>query len=369
MSTCGHILESSCAVIVSREKFLEACSFASFGLGKQGIGTCFKFSNGHVSAFNEDTYASAPIDIGWSGIIEASKLLGILQKNKDESVDIVFLDKKQKLVLKGSGKAWKSEFVVEIHESLGEWEIEEPDEWLHLDPHMLDGIAAVQSAADKGKKSTPMTRCIHITPTFIEATDTSQYARYTVDTGFANDVLVLRDGLKTVVPVGAIEFAVRPEFIHFRNQKGVRISVRTEMGDYPDLGALLDGIEDYPELPLPGGMKEALDACGVMLGSDVSEHAVLVTLKPGWLYCESESSGNTHTTRSPLPSYVGEELQFSVHPKLLGAIVEHGKMACAPLNVHMNRLVVCEGRHTYMVIATTPTSEDADGLGDSNGEE
>lgn len=345
-------------MIVLREVLLEACSFAAAGLGKQGIGTCFKFSNGKVSAFNEDVYASAPIDIGWDGIIEASKLLGILQKNKDESVDIAWNEKRERLVLKGSGKTWKSEFVVEIYESLGEWEIEEPAEWRAMDPHLLDGIAAVQSAADKGKKSTPMTRCIHITPEFLEATDTSQYARYTVDTGFTRNTLALRDGLKTVVPLGATEFAACSAFLHFRNQKGVRVSVRTQIGKYPDLSPLLDGVEDYPELPLPGGMADALAACDVMLSSDVSDQSVCVTLRPGWLYCETASNGNTHTTRSPLPAYTGDEVQFSVHPKLLGSIVEHGKMIWAPLNETMSRLVVNEGRHTYMVIANSPIADD-----------
>lgn len=355
-------------MIVSRESLLEACSFAAAGLGKQGIGTCFKFSNGKVSAFNEDVYASAPIDIGWEGIVEASRLLGILQKNKDETVDIAWNEKRAKLVLKGSGKTWKSELVVEIHESLGEWEIEEPEEWLTMDPHMLDGIAAVQSAADKGKKSTPMTRCIHITPEFLEATDTNQYARYTVATGFTNNTLALRDGLKTVVPLGATEFAACPSFLHFRNQKGVRVSVRTQIGRYPDLSPLLDGVEDYPELPLPGGMADALEACDVMLSSDVSDQSVQVTLKPGWLYCETASGGNTHTTRSPLPAYTGEEVEFSVHPKLLGAIVEHGKMIWAPLNDIMSRLVANEGRHTYMVIANSPRNDDDMGDGDAQAE-
>ena len=344
-------------MIVSREQLLEACSFAAAGLGKRGIGLCFRFSEGKVSAFNEDVYASAPIDIGWEGVVNAETLMGVLQKHNDPDVDIAWSEKEAGLMVKGSGKRWRVKVPVEFHESLGEWEIDEPEEWIQLDPHLLDAIAAVQVAADKGKLSTAKTRCIHITPHFIEATDTRQYARYAVETGVTKNILVLRDSLKAIVPLGVTHMAATKAFLHFYNPKSVRVSVRITVETMPDMSALLEGIEDCPEFTLPGGMKEALDALGVMLGADAANHSVTVTLTPGWIYCRTESIGGFAEERRPLPTYEGDVLQVCVHPKLLAAIVERGKVLCAPWFNDSQRLVVQEDSSTYMVVAQSPKIE------------
>lgn len=345
-------------MLVNRELLLEACSYASAGLGNRGVGQCFQFRDGRVSAFNEDVYASAPIDVGWEGVIVAEALMGALQKHTDPDIDIAWSDKEHGLLLKGSSKRWRVKIPVEQHESLGEWEIDEPEEWTALDPHMLDAITAVQIAADKGKQSTHVTRCIHIAPDYLEATDTRQYARYDLATGVARDVLVLRDSLKEIVPLGVTHMALSRAFLHFHNPRDVRVSVRLSTHMMPDLSSLLEGIEGCPEFPLPGGMKEALDALGIMLGSDAANHSVTVTLKPGWLHCRTESNAGYAEERRPLPAYVGEPISFCVHPKLLAAIVERGKAICAPWHNDQQRMVVQEDSSTYMVVANAPPSDE-----------
>lgn len=341
---------------INREETLRALHFASVALGKQGAGMCFRFAGGTVSAWNDDIYASANVDVEWEGVILAKKIITDLEKHQDTLIAISGTTS----VLTVRGADWVSNSRVEAITGLGsQYEITLPAEesWVELSGGFLDAAEAVGRAASRDKDGAFKMRCVNLTPGYLEAFDGGQYARCDVRTGLAESVLILWESLKHCIGVGASHICLQDGFLHFKNKSGVHLACRIFSEPYPDLSKVMGGVAEAEDVQLPTGISDALKACMTHIEDD--DQPLEVNIAPGWLYIGTKSESGDYTRRSQLSSYAGEPLSFRMHPRLFKAICDWGKIRILDASHGAKRICFKQGRLIGVAFTSPPKEPDS----------
>jgi hypothetical protein len=183
--------------------------------------------------------------------------------------------------------------------------------------------------------------CVHIHPKYMEATDNYSQIRFRLATGVEIPRLVRRDSLKHVVPLGMVDIAETDNWLHFRNEDGLVMAVRT-LGaeDYLPLGEQFK-VTGEP-LSLPKGLIGTTDRATVWT-SEIKSGDVLVKLEAGRVYVTGVGVTGDHYERKKLP-YTGPPKEFVIQPAMLAQITEK----YTDCEIGENRLKVRGGRWTYV---------------------
>lgn len=305
---------------INREDFLRTLETIQCGLASKEIqeqSTSFAFRDGNVYTFNDEITCSAPstLDKEFTGAIPAGKMLDILRKLSEASLDVIDSDS----TLTFKGKKRKSWLRLEREIALPLDQIEQPEKWRKVPEDFLEAISMVQSCAGKDE-SKPITTSIHIHPKWVEASDDVQWCRYNLKTGIKESTLVRRDSIKHVVPMGVTEFGETQAWLHFRNGTGWTFACRryVEM-DYPDLSSYLDF--EGTKITLPRGLEEAADKADVFSSENTDNNKVLVKLSQGKIRIRGEGISGGHEEVKRV-EYLGPPLEFLIAPQMLKDLVK-----------------------------------------------
>ena len=340
---------------VNREELLRRLSAVEAGWSPRPTveqSDCLVFQDGQVITFNDEVSCRAPsgLDRAIRGAVPAKKLLEILGKFIEDVLDVS--QDRGELRLRGKNRAAGVRCEAEIVLPIDALEVPAEDAWQGLPEGFLHALEVVQSCAGSDESQFALT-CVHITPDWIEACDNFQLARYTLAMPLARPVLVRKDSLKAILPLGTTEFAETASWLHFRNAEVV-VSCRRFLEEYKELTRLLE-VEGAP-CALPKGLGEAAKRAEVFSSENVDDNHVRVELQSGLVRIEGRSASGwfRETVRC---QYTGAALVFTIAPKLLQEIL--GKHHTCLLSA--TRLKVDGGPWVYITALGKPPPSTGEG--------
>jgi hypothetical protein len=235
-------------------------------------------------------------------------------------------------------------------------DVERPakDAWRPLPAKFADAVAAVQSCAKKKADDLALV-CVHVTPDFVEASDTFQIARYALKTGFKDQFLVRRDSLKHIVELGMTHVAETPNWVHFRSPAKVWLSVRRETEDYPPLDEYLS-TDGGRLVVLPKGLKAAAENAGVFSSENADDDCVLLRLAKDRIWVKGVGASGWYEEPKAM-AYSGPKMAFRIFTAVLIDFLDKYNEA----HVTPEKLVVVAGPLTWLTSLDASEEKKEDG--------
>jgi len=274
--------------------------------------SCFVFTGGRVVTFNDEIACGIDCDLGFTGAVAAKPLLDLLGKLSEAELDITCTG--EEVVVRG--KRRRAGIVMEAQITLPIGSVEQPTEWVDMDADFADAIGVVEHCASKDTNNFHLT-CVHVTPTCVEACDNFQLARYPLNTGVREPCLVKRDSIKHVTGLGMTEVSETKTWLHFRNQAGLVLSVRREVGEFENLDEIINSGGE--RCTLPGGLAEAVDKAEIFSADNGTDNVVTVELRANKLSLRGMGATGWYEERKEV-KWEQEPMAFNINPKLLVGI-------------------------------------------------
>lgn len=332
---------------VDRAELLRKLEAVSHGLSPRDIveqSASFILQNGEVLTFNDEVCCRSISGLpdSFTGAVPHDPLLDVLRKLKEDTLQVEAVEGGLEL----HGKGRKVHVRMEAEILLPVDKVERPKSWSSLHKDFLEALNIVQSCA--GKDESRFERvCIHIHPKWLEASDNTQMARFSLKTGFKEPVLVRRDAARPLVQLGVTEFAESDAWVHFRGPD-LEYSIRRHHADYPDLTKILD--VEGEEASLPKGLADAADLASVFIEKD---DLVTVELKPGRVKVKGEGPKGWYS-ESKKAAYQGSPIAFRIAPSLLAEIVKRHDQCI----IREGRLKVDGGKWAYVTSLGIPEGKE-----------
>jgi hypothetical protein len=298
---------------VNRKELLEQLTAASIGLAaRENViqSSRYVFRDGRVMTFNDEIYASVPTDLAITGAVDAEKLLKVLQRLPEETVDLEVAD--GSLVFKGKNRRGGIRMEAEI--LLPVQAIERPEKFQKL-PEGFHAAVDLAGGCTSVKSNEPLLSYVHIHPEWIEACDNFQFLRYPIATGVTEPCLVRYKALRQLG--GMVGMAVTAGWCHFRGAAGLVVSCRRLAQPYPDLTKLLK--VEGEEVTLPADLAVAADKAQVF-SSDATIDNVRVSLRPGRVRVRGEGTGGWYLEVCKI-DYTGPDMEFMISPDILKDVI------------------------------------------------
>lgn len=303
---------------MNREELLRTLEGVSPGLAAKELvnqATCFVFRGGHVHTFNDEIACKAPVPTAMSGAVPATRLLDLLRKLNEESLDVGV--EGGELRVKGTGRRSGIAMEAEVLLPIDSIEVPGAADWRPIGPEVLDAIELASQCAATESDAFYL-KCLHFTPTGIEACDNYKAIQCRVTVPVTEPVLVNAAGGKHLVGCGMTEMAASRNWLHFRNPIGLSISCRLYREAYTVPMAQLVALTGTAAR-LPAGVVEAVDKATVFseAGDDVG-----FDLKAGKLRVRTRSVDGWYEEQQDV-EYAGEPVSFLISAKLIKACLGH----------------------------------------------
>lgn len=347
---------------VNREALLHCLDCVEPGLSPREIleqSSCFVLQSGSVETFNDEVYcrATTGLDKAITGAVQAKPLQELLRRMPEEEIEVKQSEGELLIV----GKRRRAGLRLEEEITLPVKNVEKPTEWNKLHEDFTDAIGIVQQCASTDESQFSLT-CVHIHPKWLEACDNFQLCRWKLKTGLKQSTLVRQLGIRHITKLGMTEFSETEGWVHFRNPKGIYLSCRRYLEEFPDLSVLLDVEGDSAQLPK--GLGEAANiAHEVFTKENPDSNLILVDLKPGKVQVEGRGSSGWYR-QSAKVKYAGKPLSFRISPLMLIDLVKrHNECVISP-----DRLKVDGGTYLF-VSCLSKVEENSNGQSDEVTEE
>lgn len=337
---------------VEREQFLKELECTTPGLSARDVleqSACFVFRDSRVYTYNEEVTCSQPTCAKFDGVVRAAKLLECLRRQTASHLDIE-LEEKKLVITNKRERMW---IPVARKVRLPIDTVPKPEKWKALDPGFGEALQIVQECAAKDANFFVLT-CIHITPDFIEAFDRLRACRFMIPTKIKKDLLVRRDAIKHIIPLGMTAFGLSDTWIHFRNKDGLVISCRRWTDKFPDSKSRFEVAGK--KLSLPKSLIKAAERASVFSEDSIEGNRVEVTIKHRTvsLTGHSASGGFKHTEDF---KYKGPDIQFTITPTILiDQLTKHNDFYLSD-----RKMLADGGRYTFAAATGTPAPEKSKG--------
>ena len=296
---------------VKRSQLLKELHIVEVGIDvKEGVeqSDCFVFTKGRVMTYNDTVACSVACCLKVEGAIKAPKLLDMLNRSNDEEIEFIEDEKK----LKYKGKKKRGYFVMQNTITLPFADVTIPTKWKRLPEGFYDAINLVKECAHKSI-ATHM-NCVHFAPNLIEACDSTQAGRCTIDTPFTKTTLLRKNVVKQVADLRLAGVGFTENWVHFHSKKGgLTISCHEVLDQYPTdkLTAIFQNTGE-PTV-LPSELKDIVKRTEVFL-DDVN--CLEVKIKGDFLKVTGKGPDGSHTEREKI-EHEGKDLTFNINPTLL----------------------------------------------------
>lgn len=335
---------------VKRTELLGALSLVAPGLaGKDTIeqGDCFVFRDGEVITYNDEVAlrAKSPLDI--TGAVIAAPLLQLLNKMEDDELEVTMEEGELRL----KGKRKRGGVKMEAAITLPLEGLEAPKKFFALHKDFLEGLRIVGGSCSSDESNFVIT-CVHIAPSFVEATDNFQATRFPMETGFTKDLTLPSASVRKLITYFVAKCCVGEEWIHFRNDQGLLFSCRIYFDTYPDLTSSFKF--KGSSVKLPDGLREVVSRAEVFV-QEQDQHMVNVMLKGPRLSLRGEGSqGWYEETRKVV--YEGEDLNFRMSSELLKDMAGRE----AECLVGQNKMMVKTEKYTHLACLSMAEEKEAE---------
>jgi DNA polymerase III sliding clamp (beta) subunit (PCNA family) len=292
----------------------------------------FAFIGGSVVTYNDElslSFAMKGLDI--EGAIKAEELYQLLKKLKTEELEIE-QDDTQLRIKAGRSKAG---LVLEKEIKLPLEEIEGATKWKKIP--QPDKFAKFLSFAMTGcsrDNSYPLLTCVHVTGAgIIEGTDSYKIVRCELGEKFPiKSILIPANLVREIVKIKPthISKGANEGWIHFKS-KDVVLACRiydggTDDREYPNVGEVLEQIDEKGALTFPKNITEVLDKAWVFAKRDDSlEESIQMDISGGKLSVNSKSDFGWFSEKLKV-DYKGK-ISFPIIPSLLMGILKETRTA------------------------------------------
>ncbi len=334
---------------VVREEFLRALKSIEPGLAAKEIleqSKCYIFKDGRVSVYNDEVSCTVPsgLDKSFHGAVHAKPLTDVLEKLKDDEIEITLGDGEFLLSAKGNRKQLGIRMEKDILLPIDS--IEKPTEWKDLHPDFCEAVGTVHLCAGEDEARFDLV-CVNIHPKWIETCDGFQLCRWKLKTPISKPVLVRSSSVKHLEHLGMTQFCEGDSWLHFKNPHNLVFSIRRYLEDFPDLTEMLE-VEGIPAT-LPKGLTEASEIANVFSSEQGEVNHVRVVMKPGKIKVRGQGvTGWYQETRKV--KYDGPPIEFLISPKILGDLVKKHSTVV----ITQERLKVEAGNYTFVSCLAVP---------------
>ena len=304
---------------IEKDKLINELEMVRAGLSPRELieqSSCFVFKDGYVMTFNDEIACRVKSSLKVTGAIQASRLLGILEKVDDSELE-VRSDEEDELVFKGKKKMFGITKEAEVFLPIDQ--VEEPGDWVKVPKEFAAAVEKLQHAVSTDA-SKFLLCCVHIAPKHMEACDNLQIMRFSFKTNIKKPILVRGTSLAEITSLGMHEMSVTKSWIHFRNQAGLILSVRFYAEDYHDLAPLME-VDDPSELKLSAALKEASERASVFAADTSGDPFLEVSLKANRCIVKGQGLTGWYKEQKKV-SYDGPPLNFMIAPSLLDYVAK-----------------------------------------------
>lgn len=319
---------------ISRKELLGRLLAISCGLSKADAPTqssCFIFKNGWAYTMNREIACAIPIGLPKEVrvAVRAEKLLELLRHLKSDELGLDITD--SHLLLKDLKLNSKSKLVLEEEILLPVNAVERPSEegWLDLNESFGEAIDLCSKCTKKQEEW--LKSCIHITPTYVEASDNDRLLRYNLSTFVTKPSLTRATSIKAICDLGMSKAAETDSWLHFRNKTGLRVSVlKYEVSQYPDLSEFLETRGE--PVSFPKSLGEIAKRAQIMAEE---EQGVRIKVLDGQMSVEGRNVEGEHEEIASI-EYDGPSMTFAVPAKIIGELVsKHNACEVTPCSLRV----------------------------------
>lgn len=286
--------------------------------------TCFIFNKGQVLTYNDEIAVSHPIDLELEGAVQAKELMKLLEKMKDEEIEIETTESEMIVWGMNSETGIKLETktnVDAIVEVLGKMK-----GWKDIHEKFWDNVSFCLFSTGRDVTK-PLLTCVSCTEKHIMSTDEIRITVCDLDKSGVANLNIPASAMHTLLSYHPTEIALSKGWAHFKNESGAIFSCRTMEGDYPNekILSIIDNIKG-DEVSLPTDLVDALERAGIFATSSdqkvASAHRVQIEINNNKLTVRGEGQKGRHKEVSRL-RYKGPSLEFEINPDFLRDILKH----------------------------------------------
>lgn len=282
--------------------------------------TSFAFLNGKVVTYNDEISISHPVEglPDLQGAIEAESLYKLLNKIKQETIELSLKDEVEIIIKAGRtrvGLTLQAEVKLPLEETTAE-----RGKWKQLPPlfNRYLGLAMTSCSSDMSR---PVLTAVHVNQNgFIEASDGNKITRCNLSDELPiKTMLIPATSVEQIVKLNPIKVAEGKGWIHFLTEEKTIISCRILEDAFPNTLPHMN--VKGTQISLPEKIEEVIDRAMIFAKRDhLLEEALTITFSPK--KCEVAAKSETNWFKETLNStYNGEVISFIITPYLLKGIL------------------------------------------------
>jgi len=265
--------------------------------------------------------------------------LDILKARPEDVLDITAED--TKLIIRGKGNRI-TRLAMETEVLLPVKEVKKPKKWYDLPKNFLEAVDMVHRCC--GSNQERLETFGHFTGERIEAIGEHQVGHYRIKLPLDCSVLVHKDSVKHVVPLGMTEFGLSKRWLHFRNSGDVVLSCLRwpQEDDYPDTDKITKA-KKGKQINLPRGLDKAVSRAAIFSRDNPEDTDIEINLKMGKVICKGTGIQGDHKESRKI-KYTGGDMKFTISPVLLNDLChKHTEAWLTPA-----KLTVKSGKFTFV---------------------
>jgi len=309
---------------INRQELLDILKAVKPGLASKEMieqSTSFVFEKGRVYTYNDEVAISHPAPKGLTGIVQAKEFYSLLDKLKDEEIEIECTSKELKI----QSRRKKAGILLEKEILLPIKEINTPSKWKKLPKLFIDAIDFCVFSASTNM-SRPELTCLFISKNIVQSCDGFRMSEYNMGKSKVEKEFLLPATsailLKDYAPK---EYAITKGWGHFKNGQGTIFSCRLGEGNFPDIKRHFEvsGIE----LEMPKKLLSGLSRADIFANNQSGNNPynsdtpyVLVNLEKGKMSISSKNSAGWFKEDIRV-KYKGTPISFEVNSNFLKKIL------------------------------------------------
>ena len=327
---------------IQRQDLLNILDMVSPGLSKRDIieqSASFAFDQGKVLTYNDEIACSYPIDLQFTGAVRSAGLLHILRKLKDDELTLLAEDNNIVVLNKTTKTSIPTEKDILLPISC----VDTPTKWKTLPEDFLDAIKMAKHCASNDQSLFVLT-CLLFTPTHIDACDSRQVCRYTLELPIKKSFLLRRDSISHITNMSVTKICPTENWVHFQNEMGLVISCRRyfNVEDFFPIDPILK--DKGVPLVLPKSLLERVDVGRFFAQTDIeaSEAVLNIVLSEGRLLIKAIGAEGSHLSKTRI-AYKGPARSFTIEAGLLSEFAT----SFTQCSINETKLMVKDGAFQY----------------------
>ena len=260
---------------IKKQAFVKSLESVKKGIANRELieqSASFIFRKNKIIAYNDEIFAMTNSELELEGAIVAEPLLKLLNKIKDDEIQVSCSD--SELTIKGkkfsSGIMFDAEIKVPIDE------VKLPKKMQKLPDGFSSAVRLACLTAGRSLHE-PILTCVHIFNNKVESCDNERITICELETEFDFDVLVPAKPLLSLCSEKLIEVAVDDAWIHFKTDDGTILSTRLFNEKFVDLQQFIPEEIDGHEITFPKHIAEILTRADIF-SKDITSQEKMISL-------------------------------------------------------------------------------------------